>query len=143
MTDFAIGATIRQIRKQRDMTLLEVSTLAGISTPFLSDIERDKTNLSLKTLAAIADALGTPMHALFLEATGDRSMQVDKDTKIPTAGNQSIGELAHSIVAYCSDPFQPVDTAAVEKIQNGLMLIWMAGYQMGMLDESRRIAGDK
>ncbi|MFW2543698.1 cupin domain-containing protein [Primorskyibacter sp. 2E107] len=58
-----IGGMIRSRRQKLDMTLNEVSEAAGISTGYLSLIERDKATPTLTTLARIAAALGVGMEA--------------------------------------------------------------------------------
>ena len=50
----AIGAQIREFRKQLKMTVVEVSKQAGLSQGMLSKIERGVTSPSLSTLSAIA-----------------------------------------------------------------------------------------
>lgn len=57
-TDTWVGGVIRARRQKLDMTLQEVSEAAGISTGYLSLIERDKSTPTLTTLSRIAAALG-------------------------------------------------------------------------------------
>lgn len=52
-----IGQRIREIRKQRDKTLKDIADATGLSLPYLSDVERDRTQPSLKTLQRIAEGL--------------------------------------------------------------------------------------
>ena len=61
----AIGAQIREFRKQLKMTVVEVSKQAGLSQGMLSKIERGVTSPSLSTLSAIARALNVPVTAFF------------------------------------------------------------------------------
>jgi len=49
---------IREIRKAKNMTLVEISSSIGISVAYLSDIERGNRHGSNGTLQRIADALG-------------------------------------------------------------------------------------
>ncbi len=44
------------------MTLSQVGALAGLSTPFLSQVERDKVSPAVTSLAGIARALGVSMN---------------------------------------------------------------------------------
>jgi transcriptional regulator with XRE-family HTH domain len=62
-----LGARIRHHRRQLGLTLVEVADLAGISQPFLSQIERGKAAPSMSTLEGLAHALGTTQ-AHLLEA---------------------------------------------------------------------------
>ncbi|UVE96496.1 helix-turn-helix domain-containing protein [Dietzia sp. B32] len=54
-----LGARIRHHRRQLGLTLVEVADQAGISQPFLSQIERGKAAPSMSTLEGLAHALGT------------------------------------------------------------------------------------
>ena len=52
-----VGALIRARRRQMQLTLQELSTAAGISVGYLSQVERDHATPSLGTLAQIARSL--------------------------------------------------------------------------------------
>lgn len=62
-----LGSRIRHHRQQLGLTLVEVAGQAGISQPFLSQIERGKAAPSMSTLEGLAHALGTTQ-AHLLEA---------------------------------------------------------------------------
>lgn len=62
-----LGARIRHHRQQLGLTLVAVAGQAGISQPFLSQIERGKAAPSMSTLEGLAHALGTTQ-AHLLEA---------------------------------------------------------------------------
>lgn len=47
---------LRELRKTRNLRLRDVSPRAGISIPYLSDLERGRTNPSLDTLQTLAKA---------------------------------------------------------------------------------------
>lgn len=49
-----IGNRLRKIRKDKGLTLKEVSKEIGISLPFLSDVERGDANPSINTLEKLA-----------------------------------------------------------------------------------------
>lgn len=49
---------LRGERLDRDLTLQEVADAAGISMPYLSEVERGRKEASSEVLAATADALG-------------------------------------------------------------------------------------
>ncbi len=63
----AVGARVRALRKQLGMTVAELAGQAGLSVGMLSKIENAATSPSLTTLQALADALNTPISALFAE----------------------------------------------------------------------------
>jgi transcriptional regulator with XRE-family HTH domain len=64
------GGRIRSLRRQRGMTLKQVGELSGLSTPFLSQVERDKVSPAVASLAGIARALGVSMN-FFVNVPGD------------------------------------------------------------------------
>lgn len=51
-----LGQRLRQIRKGKKLTLKELSQLAEISVPYLSDMERGVVNPSIDTLQKVAKA---------------------------------------------------------------------------------------
>ncbi len=53
-----IGANIRSLREKRGLKQIELAEIAGISNTFLSDIENERVNPSIKTLSKLAGALG-------------------------------------------------------------------------------------
>jgi transcriptional regulator with XRE-family HTH domain len=63
-----IGASLRNARRQRGMTLREVAGRAGVTESFLSQVERDIASPSIATLRRIAVALGTSIGVLLDEA---------------------------------------------------------------------------
>lgn len=54
----ALGERIRALRQRLKLTLRETATVAGISKPFLSQVERGLASPSLTSLEGIASALG-------------------------------------------------------------------------------------
>lgn len=59
-----LGPKIRSLRQRLALTLDETATRAGISTPFLSQIERGRARPSLATLVSIARVLGVEVQYL-------------------------------------------------------------------------------
>ncbi len=62
-----IGAVLRRIRLGQGRTLRDVATAAGVSLPYLSEVERGTKEASSEVLAAICRALGLPMPDLLDE----------------------------------------------------------------------------
>lgn len=58
MTIDFLGATLKQLRKERKYTLKELASQTGVSISFLSQVERGKSNVTLESLKRISDALG-------------------------------------------------------------------------------------
>jgi transcriptional regulator with XRE-family HTH domain len=59
-----LGSAIRARRHVLGMTLVEVAASAGLSHPFLSQLERGLARPSMRSLTAIAATLGTTAQAL-------------------------------------------------------------------------------
>lgn len=63
-----LGAVIRARRRQLRLTLVDVAARAGLSHPFLSQLERGLARPSMRSLSAIATTLGTTAQVLMVEA---------------------------------------------------------------------------
>jgi transcriptional regulator with XRE-family HTH domain len=69
--EYSIGERVRSLRINQGLTLAELGAMVNLSTSYLSQIERDRTQPSLTTLVNIAKALNVePRH--FFE-TGENS----------------------------------------------------------------------
>lgn len=68
--DARLGRAIRAARHARGMTLAQVAARAGLSQPFLSQLELGRTRPSMRSLFRIATALGTTQQALLGKAAG-------------------------------------------------------------------------
>ena len=62
-----IGTVLRRVRQHQGRTLREVAEAAGVSLPYLSEVERGTKEASSEVLAAICRALGLPMPDLLDE----------------------------------------------------------------------------
>jgi transcriptional regulator with XRE-family HTH domain len=67
-----IGAEVRRLRKDLDLTVAELGAAAGISTGMLSKIENGSISPSLLTLSSLAKALNVPIGRLFSETDEQR-----------------------------------------------------------------------
>lgn len=59
-----IGERLKSLRKSKESTLKDVSKSTGLSISYLSDIERDIVDPSLKTLIKLADVYETTVSLL-------------------------------------------------------------------------------
>ena len=82
-SDNSFGSKLRQRRKVRGLTLKEVADRADISIGLLSQIERDLTMPSVRSLGAICNALEMPVGWLFEspQAQSDSSMVVRRHAR--------------------------------------------------------------
>ncbi|MGW1025317.1 helix-turn-helix domain-containing protein [Streptomyces sp. NPDC002577] len=65
-----LGATIRRLRKEGGLTLVELAERSELSHPFLSQLERGLARPSMQSLHRIARALGTSQQALLALSAG-------------------------------------------------------------------------
>jgi len=66
-----LGARIRERRRARGLTMVELAGLAQLSQPFLSQVERGLARPSMGSLHRIARSLGTTTPALMAGAAPD------------------------------------------------------------------------
>ncbi len=60
-----LGGRVRSLRRQRGLTLKELGALAGLSHPFLSQVERGLARPSVVSVERIASALNVPVAHLW------------------------------------------------------------------------------
>ncbi|WP_200956725.1 XRE family transcriptional regulator [Thermococcus barophilus] len=71
-----LARNIRRLREEKGLSLTELAEKAGISKSTLSSLEAGKTNPTISTLWAIADALGVPFGALI---GSEKDMEVEEE----------------------------------------------------------------
>jgi transcriptional regulator with XRE-family HTH domain len=64
----ALGAFIREQRKQANLSLRQLAKLTSLSNPYLSQIERGLHQPSVRVLKAISDALNLSAETLLAQA---------------------------------------------------------------------------
>lgn len=79
--EIQIGPRLRHAREQRGLTLAQVAEFAGLTKGFISQIERDKTTVSVASLMAICDALNIQMSTLFAPPRAYVSRGADRAPK--------------------------------------------------------------
>ena len=62
-----LGERVRLLRRERALTQAALARLAGVSRPYVSDIERGAAIPSMETLDAIATALGISLNELLAD----------------------------------------------------------------------------
>jgi transcriptional regulator with XRE-family HTH domain len=70
-----LGRRLRALRQDRDETLSETASRAGLSPQYLSEVERGRKEPSSEMIAALAGALGTTLTALTEQVAGDLRRQ--------------------------------------------------------------------
>jgi transcriptional regulator with XRE-family HTH domain len=68
-----LGAALRQLRREKSLTLAEVSQRTGFSVPTLSKVENDRLSLSYDKLIRLSEGLGVDISQLFSPVDGEHS----------------------------------------------------------------------
>jgi transcriptional regulator with XRE-family HTH domain len=91
-----LGAQLRTARQGRSWTLEALSARSGLSTGFLSQVERGQSTLSIVSLSAICRALEIPIDRLF---TSSRPLD-EGVPRVTEAATQLRIQIGDSAVAY-------------------------------------------
>ncbi|CAD7031565.1 MULTISPECIES: helix-turn-helix domain-containing protein [Rhizobium/Agrobacterium group] len=76
-TQSLIGATVRQLRNAKGMSLQQLADSSGVSVGMISQIERDLANPSMRVLTAIRRALNVSIQEMFGEQPDEAPEQGD------------------------------------------------------------------
>jgi len=76
-----VGERLRELRVGRRLTLKEVASEAGVTEGFLSQVERGRSSPSLKTLQALAGALGLTPGDIFDSSARELPHFVGRDKR--------------------------------------------------------------
>jgi transcriptional regulator with XRE-family HTH domain len=83
-----IGARVRALRRERGLTMEQVAAATGLTKGFISQLERDRTQPSLSSIARICDALGVRLSHIFERDPAPALVRKDErpviDTYFPT-----------------------------------------------------------
>ncbi|MFQ6090553.1 MAG: helix-turn-helix domain-containing protein [Candidatus Bipolaricaulia bacterium] len=88
-----LGRKLRALRRQRGLTLEEVSAHCGLSVSFLSQVERGISSPSIVSLHSICRVLGVPISEVLTDAEGSPST-------VTKAADQPQIRIANSAVSY-------------------------------------------
>ncbi|MDZ5441773.1 helix-turn-helix transcriptional regulator [Micromonospora sp. 4G57] len=91
-----IGGVLRRVRLRQGRTLREVALAAGVSLPYLSEVERGRKEASSEVLAAICRALGINLSDL-LEEARDELRRVER--RVPATSGTGLARLDRVPVA--------------------------------------------
>lgn len=83
---------IREVRKRKGLTIVEVSRDAGVSAALLSQVERGRVDPSLETLRQVARVLEVPLFSLFLveEASQVEVVRFGQEKTITSPGGDLV-----------------------------------------------------
>ncbi len=154
MSEVDIGGVVRQFRLARGITLQELAQRTNLSQSFLSRVERNLVDPSVKTLVAVARALDVAP-AIFLQgpqaADDDRVRIVrgsERDTRYLQDGRVRIDTLAvspersamldMSLHTYEQGAHMPIQSSRNEFdeiflfVQQGQVAVWVESRQYEM-----------
>ncbi len=101
-----LGAYIREQRSTAQISLRQLSRLAGVSNPYLSQIERGLRKPSAEILQQIAKALRISAEALYVQAGILDAHPVDTDTHAAILGDPSITDRQKQVLLEIYDSFR-------------------------------------
>ena len=92
--EIALGARIRSLRHQRNVSLTAMAKACGKSVGYVSQVERGLSSPTLKEVARFAEILGTNMLSLFADPPSEKAkspVRLDKDRSfIPFRGEGTL-----------------------------------------------------
>jgi transcriptional regulator with XRE-family HTH domain len=95
----ALGAFIREQRKQANLSLRQLAERTRLSNPYLSQIERGLHQPSVRVLRAISDALNLSAESLLTQAGLIDALAGDADADAGDAGAPAVPETEQAIRA--------------------------------------------
>jgi transcriptional regulator with XRE-family HTH domain len=93
----AIGASVRKARQRSGLSTRELAQRAGMSQPFLSNIENGRSTPSVTTLYKLASALGVSASELLPAGTDEGVVVVRAGEGVPTGMDETPG-VAQSVL---------------------------------------------
>jgi transcriptional regulator with XRE-family HTH domain len=119
-----LGDYIREQRSTAQISLRQLAKLAGVSNPYLSQIERGLRKPSAEILQQIAKALRISAEALYVQAGILDERYGDSDVPSAVLGDPGITERQKQVLLEIYDSFRrendespsPVDSEAAEDI---------------------------
>jgi transcriptional regulator with XRE-family HTH domain len=69
-----LGAKIREKRKEQNMSIKELATRTGLTSGFISQVERNQTEPSITSLRKVAQALDVAVFYFFIDEVNNNSV---------------------------------------------------------------------
>lgn len=76
-----IGEKIRDIRKEKELTIKDLADRVNITSGYISQIERDLIDPSLSVLRRISSALGVSLASFFSEESQNEVVEIPKEKR--------------------------------------------------------------
>ncbi len=95
-----VGQRIQKIRRAKGLTQQQLAEMVGISTNYLSDVERGKSSARIDKLVAIINALGCSADDVFADVINVNDESVDiSATKLTPKQMNLISDIIKEIVS--------------------------------------------
>jgi len=98
-----LGKTVRQLRRQRQMTQEDLAEIAGVNVKHLGEVERGRGNPTLQFLSKIAGALGTELNDFFAAPQEETSSAMAEITAQIRKLDQASVQKLHKILQVIFD----------------------------------------
>jgi transcriptional regulator with XRE-family HTH domain len=110
----SIGEYIRQQREQAKISLRQLASAAGISNPYLSQIERGLRRPSAEILQQIAKGLRISAEALYVQAGILEDRQPDSGVRAAVLADPDLMERQKQVLLEIYESFRKESSAAAE-----------------------------
>jgi transcriptional regulator with XRE-family HTH domain len=131
-----LGKTIREIRKQKNLTLKDVARMTSLTESMLSQIENDRTKPSITTLLAVSKALNTPIGYFFDQKESQFKSPVVRLSERPVVQTKS-GITYYLLNPNLEDTPMEVLSVEYEKGASSEVLHTHEGYEYGLVLEGK------
>ncbi|MFI6454733.1 helix-turn-helix domain-containing protein [Streptosporangium amethystogenes] len=98
----AVGARMRQFRKERGLTLRGLATHSGLSIGFLSQVERGISSIGLTALNSVATALDRSVAEFFNDAPPEEETEERPPSASPLPSHFTLTRSATAATEYIS-----------------------------------------
>jgi transcriptional regulator with XRE-family HTH domain len=101
-----LGSYIREQRAAAEISLRQLAALAGVSNPYLSQIERGLRKPSAEILQQIAKALSISAEALYVQAGILEERHGDSDVPAAVLADPNLGERQKQVLLEMYDAYR-------------------------------------
>jgi transcriptional regulator with XRE-family HTH domain len=113
----SIGEYIREQREQARISMRQLAQAAGVSNPYLSQIERGLRKPSADILQQIAKGLRISAEALYVQAGILEDRQADSGVRSALLADQQLSERQKQVLIEIYESFRKENAAAAEAAQ--------------------------
>jgi len=89
--DITLGKRLRTLREGKKLKIVDMAQITGLTSSFISQVERDLVSPSIETLKKIGDALDTPLSYLFESySSSGINFDIETDAEAPNQNKDRI-----------------------------------------------------